>query len=160
MHDAHEIDAHYSLPIGERTFPACDTTNQDSGVVAQHVHCPILAESLLRQVVSSSAGASMSLSTTFMPAATKVAAIPRPMPLAAPVTTATLPLNSFIRPSRKRFPIVQLAKPASSQIYQRSMFRDSLFFPRGPGYNECRLGTIDPRFPDFPRGKRRIYEPD
>jgi hypothetical protein len=36
------------------------------------------------------------VSTTFISAAAKVSAIPRPIPLAAPVTTATLSLNSFI----------------------------------------------------------------
>ena len=38
---------------------------------------------------------SMSARTTFTPAITQRSAIPRPMPLAAPVITATLPLNSF-----------------------------------------------------------------
>ena len=37
--------------------------------------------------------------TTFTPAPTHHSAIPRPMPLAAPVITATFPANSFISPS-------------------------------------------------------------
>src|ERR1017187_5015733 len=39
---------------------------------------------------------SMSARTTFMPSRTHRSAIPRPMPLAAPVITATLSLKSFI----------------------------------------------------------------
>src|SRR5262245_4840954 len=45
--------------------------------------------------VSSSARASTSAITTFMPSAANAPASARPMPLAPPVTTATRPLNSF-----------------------------------------------------------------
>lgn len=51
---------------------------------------------------------------------------------------------------------MQLAKTAGPQIYRRSMFRDSLFFPRGARYNECRLETIAPRSPDSPSKKGRL----
>ena len=44
----------------------------------------------------SSAGASMSASTTFMPSAAKRSAMAKPIPLAAPVTTATRPARSRI----------------------------------------------------------------
>src|SRR5436190_4526289 len=47
---------------------------------------------------ASSGAASISASTTFMPSWANRAARARPMPLAAPVTTAILPANSFIRP--------------------------------------------------------------
>src|SRR5215813_4102451 len=47
-------------------------------------------------VVSSRGFSSTSASTTFMPASAKASHMPRPIPLAAPVTTATFPLTSFM----------------------------------------------------------------
>ena len=49
---------------------------------------------------------STSLSTTFMPAATKLWAMPRPMPLAAPVTTATLFFTSFMSRPRAGYSVI------------------------------------------------------
>src|SRR3990172_5287369 len=49
--------------------------------------------------VRSRACCSTSASTTFIPSDAKRSAIARPMPLAPPVTTATLPLSSFTPPS-------------------------------------------------------------
>jgi len=48
----------------------------------------------------SSASGSMSASITAMPSAPNACAIDRPMPLAPPVTKATLPLSSCIEVSR------------------------------------------------------------
>src|SRR5262249_45435285 len=65
------------------------------------VTTPCTSNSCWRSLVTaaSSAGASMSPRTTFMPSCAHRVAIARPIPLAQPVTTATLPSNSSIVPS-------------------------------------------------------------
>ena len=52
----------------------------------------------ISDAVLARAPSSTSARTTFIPSAAKRSAIARPMPLAAPVTTAVLPLNSFMPP--------------------------------------------------------------
>jgi hypothetical protein len=86
---AHQVDP---IEAGERGVPeAVD------GVGVGHVGDDregIDARSTDRGLASSSLGASTSASTTCMPAAAKRSAMARPMPLAAPVITAVLPLRS------------------------------------------------------------------
>src|SRR5439155_10169652 len=66
---------------------------------------------------------STSAITTFMPSLTKRSARPRPIPLAAPVTTATFPLSSFM-------PTASSCRPPAS-IVRWSKYTDRCRGPRG-----------------------------
>src|SRR5262245_8163148 len=71
-------------------------------------------------VVSASGLSSTSLSTTRMPACTNVSHMPRPMPLAAPVTTATFPFTSLMMASRRLELLRREALPAV-EPYRRAV---------------------------------------
>src|SRR3990172_2359079 len=85
--------------------------------------------------VRSRACCSTSASTTFIPSDAKRSAIARPMPLAPPVTTATLPLSSFTPPSSSDSGF--LAAP-SNRLHGRR-------------YQPARLAILD--LPPLPRAR-------
>src|SRR5262245_65645378 len=66
------------------------------------------------------AGASISAITTFMPSAAKRSARARPMPLAAPVTTATRPRKSFTSASSDHAGVTQRGDGLRAQAEQRT----------------------------------------
>src|SRR4029077_6675216 len=88
------------------TWPNASSVCRANRSTSLRFETSVLTPSTVPPAVFSSVSAlvrlasSISARTTFMPSLTHRSAIPRPMPLAAPVITATLPLKSFIVPSR------------------------------------------------------------
>ena len=132
--DAHQVDAQRPAPVGQRALPGAEPQGgrrrRDAGVVEQDVHVAEAIEgrhrragrrhsvvatsattasvSTPRALISASAAdsapGSMSASTTCIPSSAKRRAVANPIPLAAPVTTATRPANPCISTPPDRSP--------------------------------------------------------